>query len=57
MAEEAVLSVGDRKGQKEEAEVRNGGIEITPSPPHQYGQRMQAADRPVRKEVGWRRKK
>ena len=46
MAEEAVLSVGDRKGQKEEAEVRKG---VEPRQTGSWEQRrMQFRKRPKR---------
>ena len=38
-----------------EAAVREGTMVQTPTPPTKTGRKLGAADRPVAKEVGWRR--
>ena len=57
VAEEGILLARDRMGQTSEAEVREGGMEITPSPPTKTDRGCGAAVRTVGKWVVWRRKK
>ena len=43
-------------GTTAEAAVREGAMVQTPTPPIKTGRKLGAADRPVVKEVGWRRR-
>ena len=50
------LDFAGRTGTTAESGVRTGAMVQTPTPPTKTGRKLGATDRPVRKEVGWRRR-